>query len=176
MPDPARQAAGRLIGMTRGQLNLLGAAACASMMGFALFAQHGLGLEPCPLCVFQRVGVIALGLVFLGAAAHRAGRIGSRLWGILLLFVAGLGGSVSARQVWLQNLPPDQVPACGPGLDYMFEVFPLTEALSMVFAGSGECAEIVWQFLGISMPGWVLICVASLGLMGLIANWRLAGR
>lgn len=146
------------------------------MMGFALFAQHGLGLEPCPLCVFQRVGVIALGLVFLGAAVHNAGRIGARIWGVLQLLVAGLAGSVSARQVWLQNLPPDEVPACGPGLDYMFEVFPLMEALSMVFQGSGECAEIVWQFLGLSMPGWVLVCLLILGVGGLLANWRLAAR
>jgi disulfide bond formation protein DsbB len=146
------------------------------MMGFALFAQHGLGLEPCPLCVFQRVGVIALGLVFLGAAAHNAGRIGARIWGVLQFLVAGLAGSVSARQVWLQSLPPDQVPACGPGLDYMFEVFPVMEALSMVFQGSGECAEIVWQFLGLSMPGWVLVCVSVLGVGGLVANWRLAAR
>ena len=176
MPEAERIGDSRLIGLTRRQLNALGAAACAGMMGFALFAQHGLGLEPCPLCVFQRVGVIALGVVFLAAATHGAGRIGARIWGVILLLVAGLGGSVSARQVWLQNLPPDQVPACGPGLDYMFEVFPVMEALSMVFQGSGECAEIVWQFLGISMPGWVLICVSALGVGGLIVNWRLAGR
>ena len=176
MPDAERIGDGRLFGLTRRQLNALGAAACAGMMSFALFAQHGLGLEPCPLCVFQRVGVIALGAVFLAAAIHGAGRIGARIWGVILLLVAGLGGSVSARQVWLQNLPPDQVPACGPGLDYMFEVFPVMEALSMVFQGSGECAEIVWQFLGISMPGWVLICLAALGIGGLIVNWRLAGR
>lgn len=176
MPDGTTDGSGRLFGLSRRQICALGAAACAGMMGFALFAQHVLKLEPCPLCVFQRVGVIALGLVFLGAAAHSAGRIGARVWGVLTLVVAAAAGSISARQVWLQNLPPDQVPACGPGLDYMFEVFPLTEALSMVFAGSGECAEIVWQFLGISMPGWVLICVATLGLGGLIVNWRLAGR
>ena len=165
-----------MLGLNRRQLNAVGALACAGMMGFALFAQHVLGLEPCPLCVLQRVGVITLGIVFLGAAIHSAGGIGARLWGVALPVVAGLTGTVSARQVWLQNLPPDQVPACGPGLDYMLEVFPLSEALSMVFKGSGECAEIVWQFLGISMPGWVFISLVVLGLGGLFLNWRLAGR
>ncbi|MGB5209677.1 MAG: disulfide bond formation protein B [Gammaproteobacteria bacterium] len=162
--------------MTRRQLNLAGAAACAGMMGCALFFQHGLGLEPCPLCVLQRVATISLGLVFLLAAVLNPARLGSRILGILMLIVAGLGASVSARQVWLQNLPPDQVPACGPGLDYMLEVFPLGDALAMVFEGSGECAEVVWRFLGLSMPAWVLICLLSLGLVGLIGNWRLHGR
>lgn len=158
--------------MTRRTLNFAGAIACASMMGFALFAQHGLGLEPCPLCVLQRVATIGLGLVFLLAALTNPGQIGARLLGVVMLVVAGLGASVSARQVWLQHLPADQVPACGPGLDYILDVFPLGEALAMVFEGSGECAEVVWRFLGLSMPGWVFVCLAVLGLGGLFGNWR----
>lgn len=159
--------------LTRRTVNLAGAAACAGMMGFALYAQHGLGLEPCPLCVLQRVATVTLGLVFLLAAAVDPGRVGARAMGILIFLVAGLGATVSARQVWLQNLPPDQVPACGPGFDYIMDVFPLGEALAMVFEGSGECAEVVWRFLGLTMPGWVLVCLATLGLGGLILNWRL---
>ncbi len=158
--------------LTRRTVNLAGAAACAGMMGFALFAQHGLGLEPCPLCVLQRIATIGLGLVFLLAAVADPGRIGARVMGILILIVAGLGATVSARQVWLQNLPADQVPACGPGFDYIMDVFPLGEAVAMVFEGSGECAEVVWRFLGLSMPGWVFVCLAVLGLGGLIFNWR----
>lgn len=160
--------------MTRRRLNVAGAIACAGMMGFALFAQHGLGLEPCPLCVLQRVATIGLGLVFLLAALTNPGRIGARLLGVVMLVVAGLGASVSGRQVWLQNLPADQVPACGPGLDYILDVFPLGEALAMVFEGSGECAEVAWRFLGLSMPGWVFVCLAVLGLGGLFGNWRFA--
>jgi disulfide bond formation protein DsbB len=80
------------------------------------------------------------------------------------------------RHLWLQSLPPDQVPACGPGLDYMLDVFGLTETLSMVFSGSGECAEVVWSLFGLSMPAWVLICFVTLGVGGLFFNWRLAGR
>ncbi len=159
--------------MTRRRFNLAGAAVCAGMMGFALFVQHVLGLEPCPLCVLQRVGTIGLGLVFLFAAVFNPGQFGSRVFGLLLLLAAGLGASVSARHVWLQSLPADQVPACGPGLDYMLDAFPLGEALNMVFRGSGECAEVVWRFLGLSMPGWVFVCLVSLGLAGLIGNWRL---
>lgn len=158
--------------LTRRTANLVGAAVCAAMMGFALYAQHGLGLEPCPLCVLQRIATISLGLVFLLAAAIDPGRVGARVMGIVLLLVAGLGATVSARQVWLQNLPADQVPACGPGFDYIMDVFPLGEALAMVFEGSGECAEVVWRFLGLTMPGWVLVCLAVLGLGGLILNWR----
>jgi len=159
--------------MTRRGLNVIGAAACAGMMGFALFAQHGLGLEPCPLCVLQRVATISLGTLFLLAALINPSQIGARLMGVLMLIVAGVGAGVSARQVWLQHLPADQIPACGPGLDYILDVFPLSEALTMVFEGSGECAEVVWRFLGLSMPGWVFVCLAVLGLGGLIGNWRL---
>jgi disulfide bond formation protein DsbB len=166
----------RFLGLTRRQINGLGAVACAGMIGFALFAQHILGLEPCPLCILQRVGTVSLGLVFLLAAVHDAGPAGARIWGVLLLLTAGVSASVSARHVWIQSLPPDQVPACGPGLDYLLDVFGLTEGLSMVFSGSGECAEVVWSLFGLSMPAWVLICFAVLGGVGLALNWRLAGR
>lgn len=174
MNELALPAGFRWLGLTRRQANALCAAACGSMIGFALFAQHVMGLEPCPLCILQRVGALGLGLVFLLAAMHRAGPTGARIWGIVILMTAGLAGSVSARHVWLQNLPADQVPACGPGLDYMLEVFGFTEALSMVFAGSGECAEVVWRLFGLSMPSWVLICFVTLGLAGFFVNWRLA--
>lgn len=166
----------RLLGLSRRQVNVLGAAACAGMMGFALFAQHVLGLEPCPLCILQRVGTVSLGLVFLLAALHDAGPTGARVWGVLVLLTAAVSGSVSARHVWLQSLPPDQVPACGPGLDYLLDVFGLTEGLKMVFHGSGECAEVVWRLFGLSMPAWVFICFAVLGFGGAALNWHLAGR
>ena len=99
--------------------NFAGFAACAGMMGAALFFQHGLGLEPCPLCVFQRVATIALGVAFLIAAIHHpAGQSGRALYAGLLFVVAGAGVGVAGRHVWLQNLPKDQVPACGPDVRY----------------------------------------------------------
>ncbi len=152
--------------------NFLGFGACVAMMAYALFSQHVLGLQPCPLCIFQRVAVISMGTVFLIAAVHGPGQTGRRLYGVLLGVVAAGGAAVAVRHVWLQHLPPDKVPNCGPGLDYMLEAFPFTEMLTTVFSGSGECAEIVWSFLGLSMPAWVLICIVLLGGFAVWNNWR----
>lgn len=154
--------------------NALGALACAGLMAYALYAQHGLGLEPCPLCIFQRVAVIALGVVFLVAALHPAGPVGRRLYAVLLALVALAGSGVAARHVWLTTLPPERVPACGPGLDFMLDAFPLADTLSMVLSGSGECAKVEWSLLGLPMPAWVLAAIACLGAFGVIANWRAA--
>ncbi|MAF84351.1 MAG: disulfide bond formation protein B [Gammaproteobacteria bacterium] len=145
--------------------------ACTGMMGFALFAQHVLHLEPCPLCIFQRVALITLGGVFLLAAIHPAGRIGRRIYAVMLAAPALAGVGVAGRHVWLQNLPKDQVPACGPGLDFMVDTFPMLEVLDMVLSGSGECAEVVWRFLGLSMPTWTLVCFLALGGWGVWLNW-----
>lgn len=155
-------------------LNVAGFLACAGMMGFALYAQYRLLLDPCPLCILQRVAVIGLGLVFLLAALHDPAGWGRRGYAVLLALFAAAGAGVSAWHVRLQNLPADEVPSCGPGLDYMLENFPLSDALRMVFKGSGECADVVWQFLGLSMPAWVLICVAGLGVVGIWNNLRRA--
>ena len=152
-------------------LNLAAFLACAGMMGFALFAEHVLGLEPCPLCVFQRISVILIGISFLLLAAHNPGRGWARRIYLLLLGAAAIGGIVVAgRHVWLQNLPPDKVPSCGPGLGYMLENFPLADALKQVFSGSGECATVAWSLLGLSMPAWVLISVVGLAGLGIWNN------
>ena len=148
---------------SRRVLNFAGFAVCCGLMGFALYAQHILLLDPCPLCVLQRVAVIALGLVLLLAALHNPWGAGRLVYAVLLGVVALAGAGVAGWHARLQRLPPDEVPSCGPGLDYMLETFPLSETLTMVFKGSGECAEIVWEFLGISMPGWVLIWMIGLG-------------
>lgn len=153
-------------------LNLAGLVICAGMMSFALYAQHQLELEPCPLCILQRFAVIGLGIVFLLAALHNSSGFGRFLYSFLLLAVTTAGATVAGRHVWLQNIPADEVPACGPGLDYMWQNFPFAEMLNMVFKGSGECAEISWQFLGLSMPAWVLIGVVGLGTTGIWNNLR----
>lgn len=152
--------------------NAVGAAICAGLMGYALYVQYGLGLEPCPLCILQRIAVIALGVVFLVAALHPAGVIGRRIYAVLLGLVALAGSGVAGRHVWLTMLPPERVPACGPGLDFMLESFPLRDALSMVLSGSGECAEVAWRLLGLSMPVWVLMALIGLGAFGVFWNWR----
>lgn len=153
-------------------LNFLGAVICAGMMGFALYAQHVLLLDPCPLCILQRIAVIVLGLVFLVAAVHNPGATGGKIYALLIALIAGLGSVVAGWHVHLQNLPPDEVPSCGPGLEYMVENFPLRDALGMIFKGSGECAEVVWRLLGLSMPTWVVIGLVGLGVAGIWNNVR----
>ena len=154
------------------QLNLVGFAACVGMMSYALYAQHGLMLTPCPLCVFQRMAVIGLGAVFLLAALHHPAGWGRRVYAASILLVAGIGIGVAGRHLWIQNLPPDKVPSCGPGFDYILESFPLADALQLIFTGSGECASVDWQFLGLSMPAWVVISFLSLGVAGIWNNLR----
>ncbi len=145
-------------------LNWLIGAGCVFLMAVALYMEHAMHLEPCPLCIFQRVAVICAGLIALIAAIHNPGRTGVQLYGGLVITTSLAGGALSARQLYLQSLPEDQVPACGPGLDYLMDVFPLTDVVSMVLAGDGSCAEVVWSFLGLSIPGWTLV-----GFVGLIA-------
>ena len=147
-------------------LNFAGFAVCAGLMGFALYAQHVLLLDPCPLCVLQRVATIAVGIIFLVAALHHPGGWGRGVYAALAILAAGGGAAVAGWHWHLQNLPPSDVPACGPGLDYMLDNFPLTEALQMVFKGSGECADVVWSFLGLSMPAWVFLWMLGLGAVG----------
>ena len=153
-------------------LNLAGFATCAALMAYALFAQYELVLEPCPLCILQRVAVIGLGVVFLIAGLHNPAGAARYVYSLLLAVVTAFGSIVAGRHVWLQMIPEDQVPACGPGLDYMWENFPLADVINMVFKGSGECATIDWQFLGLSMPAWVLIAILGLGTTGIWNNLR----
>ena len=151
---------------TQRSLFTYGFVLCVGLIGTALFFQHVMGLEPCPLCIFQRIFVIALGLVMLAGAVHDPGAGWRRVYGALTVVVAALGVAVAGRHVWLQSLPPDQVPECGPGLEYMLEAFPLGEALQMVFKGSGECAEVQWMFLGLTIPGWTLLIFCGIALFG----------
>lgn len=151
--------------------NGVGFAACGLLIAYAYYSQVFLDLDPCPLCVFQRVGVVVMGFIFLVAALHHPRAAGARAYGVLIALVAIAGAVVSGRHVWLQGLPPDQIPACGPGLEYIFDVFSLGDALQMVFTGSGECADISWRLLGLSMPSWVLASFVILGVIGLVQNW-----
>jgi disulfide bond formation protein DsbB len=153
-------------------LNAAGFLACAGMMGFALYAQHVLLLDPCPLCIFQRIATIATGLVFLAAALHDPQGFGSRVYAGLLVLTAGFGVGVAIWHVRLQNLPAGEAPSCGPGFEYIMDNFALFDALSMVFKGSGECAEVVWRLLGLSMPSWVIIGLGGLLIVGVWNNLR----
>jgi disulfide bond formation protein DsbB len=152
--------------------NAAGFLVCCGLLGYALYAQYVLGLDPCPLCIFQRVALIGLGLMFLIAAVFSAGPALRRFHAILIGLMALAGSGVAGRQLWLQALPPERVPACGPGLDFMLEAFPVGEVLMTVLSGSGECAKVDWTLLGLSMPGWVLIALTGLGSFGVLVNWR----
>lgn len=142
----------------------LGFVACAGLMGFALFLQYFQDQNPCPLCILQRIAFMALAAIFLVAALHGPGRGGAIAYGGLLVVVAGIGAAIAARHVWLQYLPPERVPECGPGLAFMLDRFPLAQALGKILAGSGECAESGWRFLGLTIAGWSLVWFVLLGL------------
>ena len=148
-------------------------AICAAFLGFAYYAQFQMHLDPCPLCIFQRIAFIVFGAVCLAAALHGPKGYGRRVYGALALLAAGAGAAIAGRHVWLQHLPPEKVPACGPGLSYMLESMPSWLAVvKKVLAGSGECAEVNWTFLGFSMPEWTLLCFVLLGIGALVAGFR----
>jgi disulfide bond formation protein DsbB len=146
----------------------------AATLLYAIFAQYGQFYEPCPLCILQRVAMFAVGLVaLLGALHNPKGSAGRKIYGVLAFLAAAVGAAIASRHVWLQHLPADQVPACGPGLNYMLESMPSKlDVLKKVLQGSGECAEINWTFLGFSMPEWTLLCFALLGIGALVAGFR----
>lgn len=131
-------------------------ASCLGVLGFGLYLQHGLHLEPCPLCILQRIAFICVGLTALLAYLFNPGIVGRMFFGLLTALFSAAGAGVAARNIWLQHLPPDQVPECGPGLGYLIDAFPLAKALPMVLKGSGECAEVAWTMLGLSIPAWAL--------------------
>ena len=157
--------------MRRRVLNGLGLLACAAMLAYAWYAQVVLGLEPCPLCIFQRLGIGACALLFLLVTLQNPARVGARIYGAVLLLAALATMLVAARHLWIQHLPEGSVPACGASLGYLLEVFPLTDVIRKVLSGSGECARINWSLLGLSMPGWVLIAAAGLAALALYANF-----
>jgi disulfide bond formation protein DsbB len=152
---------------------LVVAICCAGLLAFAFYQQYQMFLEPCPLCIFQRIGFIWIGAVALLAAIHNPARVGQWVYSLAMIAGAVLGALVAGRHVWLQNLPPDQVPECGPGLNYMLDTLPLSEVLAKVFLGDGNCAEVHWTFLGLSMPGWTLVWFSGLALVTLWLTVRI---
>ena len=151
---------------------LFGFLACVAVLLTRFIPQYYGGLVPCPLCTFQRGAFVLLGLVFLIGGLHAPrGPAGRRSYGILALLASALGISIAGRHVWLQHLPADQVPACGPDLSFMMEAFPLSDVLRKVFTGSGECARVDWTFLGLAMPAWSLICFVRARAVGAVCRF-----
>jgi disulfide bond formation protein DsbB len=146
----------------------VGLVVCGGLLAFALYLQYVEHQDPCPLCILQRIAFIAMMIMFLIAAVHDPARRGAIAYSAMLVLIAGLGAAIAGRQVWLQHLPANQVPACGPGLQYMLERFPLAQALQKILAGSGECAEAGWTFFGLTIAGWSLVWFVILGVFAVI--------
>jgi disulfide bond formation protein DsbB len=149
---------------------------CTVLLGFGYYLQYVRGLEPCPLCLLQRGFFYAVLLTFLLAALHGPRGKGGIAYGVLgALFAAG-GAAVASRQVWLQHLPADKVPQCGPDLFFMLENFPLSQTLKKLVSGTGECAVVDWTFLGLSIAEWSLACFVALALYAAWLAWRSSTR
>lgn len=158
--------------MNHRSIYLIGFVGCAALMATALYFQYVMELDPCPLCIVQRISFVLIGVLCLVAFIHNPGSWGNKVYGITGVVLAAIGAAVAGRHVWIQNLPPELVPECGPGLDYMLRVFPLAKVVDMVFTGSGECAEVVWQFLGLSIPGWTLVAYVVIAVIALYQAFR----
>ncbi|NIO41426.1 MAG: disulfide bond formation protein B [Burkholderiales bacterium] len=130
-------------------------AVCIGLLAFAMVLQHVMDLEPCPMCILQRYAFISIGLVALLATIHDPHRWGRWIYSALLILLAGLGAGVAARHAWLERNPPD-IFDCGADLGFMVDTFPLAEALPMIFRGTGDCSEVLWRFLGLSIAEWAL--------------------
>jgi disulfide bond formation protein DsbB len=159
--------------LTRRLANLTGFLACCALIAYALYLQYWQLLDPCPLCLFQRFAVIGMGLAFLLALLHNPKAAGARFYAGLIAVVAIGGIAIASRHIWIQMQPAGSVPSCGASLDYLFEIMSFFDVVKKVFSGSGECAKIDWQLLGLSMPWWTAFAMAALGAWGAITNWKL---
>jgi disulfide bond formation protein DsbB len=157
--------------LTRRLANLAGFLICSALIAYALYLQYWQFLDPCPLCLFQRFAVIGLGIAFLLAALHDPKVSGARVYAVLIAVVAIGGIAISARHIWIQMQPAGSVPSCGASLNYLFEIMSFLDVIKKVFSGSGECAKIDWQLLGLSMPWWTAFSMAALGAWGAVMNW-----
>ena len=153
----------------------LAAAVCAALLAYGYYLQYAQGLEPCPLCMVQRGFFYVVMALFILAALHAPGRVGAAIYSGLIVLSAAGGAATAGRQVWLQHLPPDKVPQCGPDLFFMLENFPLARTWEKLFHGTGECAAVDWKFLGLSIAGWALVWFIALAVSALwlaARRWR----
>jgi disulfide bond formation protein DsbB len=142
------------------------------MLAYALYAQYQLGLEPCPLCIFQRVAIISLGVVFLAAALQHPRGGGRHVYAALIGVAALATAALATRHLYIQSQPPGSIASCGAPLAVMLKFSPLTEVVRKVLTGGGECSQVNWSFAGLAMPAWVLLAALALGIAGVVANSR----
>jgi len=163
-----------MFGLTLRQWNAVGALACAAMMAFALYAQYVLHLVPCNMCVLQRIAVCSLGMVFLLAAVVPCKVWVARVSAGVIGLTASAGVAVALRHVWMQAQPLGSLPSCGADFYSLVDIFGFYEAVTRVLAGGGDCQAINWTLLGFSMPLWVSLALAALGVSGVLINLSLA--
>ena len=150
-------------------------ASCLSLLAYGYYLEFFEDLLPCPMCIFQRLGYMAITLVSLIAVIQAPQRTGGITYGVLVIIFSTIGASIAGRQTWLQHIPPGLVPECGPGLEFMLEMYPLLETIERALLGTGDCAEVSWTFIGMSIAEWSLICFIGLLVVALyqtISNWR----
>jgi protein dithiol:quinone oxidoreductase len=152
--------------------NLAGFLACAGLLGFGYYLQYAQGIQPCPLCIMQRVAFLAAGMGFLAAAIHNPAPLGARIYGAWITLSALSGMSIAIRHVWLQHTPAELRPACGPGLEYLFGTFGPFDALRKVLRGSGECGAVDWTLLGFSIPELALVAFVGLAAWAAFFGFR----
>lgn len=156
-------------------LCLTGFVTCIALLASAYYFQFALEMEPCPLCIMQRVAtlMVALGCLMGFFLSERPlGLLIASVWTLLSSF---FGIYLAHHHNWLQNLPADQVPSCGPSLEYMLDAFPMMEIITVLLRGNGNCAEISWSFAGLSMPGWLLIFFIGFAIasaFGIFTAWK----
>lgn len=144
----------------------------AGLLAYGYYLQFYEGQEPCPLCMTQRICFYLIAIFGLLALFNLHNKIAQRLFAGLGFLSSATGLGVASRQLWLQSLPADQVPACGPGFNYIIETFPILQAIEIMFKGNGNCAEVTWQFLGLSIAGWAFIAFAGFIILNLIQGLR----
>ena len=155
---------------------LLGFVVCIALLGYAYYVQFDLGIEPCPLCIFQRLAVIVMGVFFLIGALHNPGRSGRKAYALLVLLAAAAGVSIAGYHLWVQHLPPDPMAGCTPGWNYWVENYSLryawSKTLAAAFTGHADCAEVNWTFLGLAMPFWTLVAFVAIGVAAVWVGFR----
>lgn len=152
---------------------LLGGLGCIFLLSMGAYFQFNQGLEPCPLCISQRIAIFLTGLVFMVAVVHNPkDQKGINRYAIFGALTALGGASISTRHVWIQHLPPDQVPECKPALEYMLQNFPLIETVKLMLSGTGDCAKVDWTMLGFSMPAWTLVAFLMLASLSIVQIWN----
>ena len=154
-------------------INLVQAFGSLALITIAVgYFENNLKLEPCYLCVIQRGIIIVIGMICVLAAVHNPRQFGQRVYASLSITMVIIGIYFSGKQLWLQSLPESQVPSCGIPVKHLFDNFSITEAFTMLLGGDGNCAEVQWQLLGFSMPGWVMVCFVGFGVIGAIQFLR----